>query len=68
MIKRYTLPEMGALWTDENKFATWLEIEILACEARAETGEIPMDAVKDIRRKAKFEVKEDIHLTIKMKY
>jgi len=44
MIERYTLPEMGRVWSDENKFGTWLTIEILACEALAELGEIPVDA------------------------
>jgi adenylosuccinate lyase len=37
MISRYTLPEMGKIWEDEFKFNTWLKIEILACEARAES-------------------------------
>ena len=38
MIPRYTLPEMGALWTDEYKFGAWLKVEIAACEAWARTG------------------------------
>ena len=41
MIERYTRPEMGAIWTDENRYDTWLEVEILADEAWAELGEIP---------------------------
>lgn len=57
MISRYTRPEMGNIWTDENKFHTWLEIEILACEAQAELGIISKEAVKTIREKAKFDVK-----------
>ncbi len=56
MIKRYTRPEMGKLFEDEFKFRTWLEIEILACEARAELGDIPFEDVKVIREKANFEV------------
>jgi len=56
MIKRYTRAEMGALWTDESKFRTWLEIEILACEAQAELGLVPADAARVIREKADFEV------------
>lgn len=40
MISRYTRPEMGAIWTEENKFKAWLEVEILACEAWAELGDI----------------------------
>ena len=57
MIPRYTRPSMGKIWTDENKFQTWLDIEILACEAQAELGVIPKDAVKVIREKAKFDSK-----------
>jgi adenylosuccinate lyase len=57
MIIRYTRPSMGKIWTDENKFQTWLDIEILACEAQAELGVIPKDAVRVIREKAKFDSK-----------
>ena len=56
MIDRYTLPEIGKIWEDENRFRIWLEIEILACEAQAELGNIPAEAVKVIREKANFEV------------
>ncbi len=52
MIERYTLPEMGALWSEANRFARWLEVEILACEAHAERGAIPVEAVRVIREKA----------------
>ena len=45
MIDRYTRPEMGAIWTDENRFNAWLEVEILACEAWAELGDIPKEDV-----------------------
>ncbi len=54
MIERYTLPEMGRVWSDEHKFKTWLQIEILACEALADLGEIPADAVSVIKEKAAF--------------
>jgi len=47
---------MGALWDDQNKFSVWLSIEILACEAQAELGVIPKEAVETIRAKAKFDV------------
>ncbi len=60
MIARYTLPEMGAIWTEENKFRKWLEVELAACQANAEAGAIPMEAVEVIRRKAAFSV-ERIH-------
>src|SRR5262245_23370968 len=60
MIKRYTLPEMGLLWTEENKFRKWLEIEIAACQANSEAGLIPPEAFAIIREKAAFSV-ERIH-------
>lgn len=56
MIKRYTRPEMGRIWTDENEFQTMLDIEIYACEAMADLGHIPPEAVKIIRQKAAFSV------------
>jgi adenylosuccinate lyase len=62
MIERYTLPEMGRVWSDENKFKTWLTIEILACEALAELGEIPPEAVQVIKDKAAFTVKRILEI------
>jgi adenylosuccinate lyase len=56
MIERYTRPEMGKLWSDDYRYSIWLEIEILACEAQAELGVIPQEAVAVIREKAKFAV------------
>ena len=56
MIKRYTNPEMGKIWTDENEFQTMLDIEIYACECMAELGCIPKEAVPVIREKACFSV------------
>ncbi|MFB4165443.1 adenylosuccinate lyase [Alteribacillus sp. JSM 102045] len=56
MIERYTRPEMGAIWTEENRFNAWLEVEISACEAWAELGDIPKDDVKKIRENAGFNV------------
>jgi adenylosuccinate lyase len=56
MITRYTRPEMGRIWEDENRFRIWLEIEVLACEAQAELGVIPAEAVATIRQKARFDV------------
>jgi len=47
---------MGRIWEDRNKFAIWLEIEILACEAQAELGVIPKEAVRVIRERARFDV------------
>ena len=56
MIPRYTRPEMGRIWTDENKYAKWLEVEVQACEAMAEEGLIPEEAARTIREKAGFSV------------
>ncbi len=56
MIERYTRPEMGKIWSEHNKYAIWLEIEILACEAQSELGIIPGEAVSEIRAKAQFDV------------
>ncbi|MGO4889713.1 adenylosuccinate lyase [Anaerobacillus sp. MEB173] len=56
MINRYTRPEMGAIWTEENRFNAWLEVEIVACEAWAELGEIPKEDVQKIRENASFDV------------
>lgn len=56
MIERYTLPEMGALWSERNKFQKWLDVEIAVCEVHAEMGVVPPDAVEEIKRKADFTV------------
>src|SRR5213082_1161840 len=56
MIDRYTLPEMGALWSEETKFQKWLDVEIAVCEVHAEMGTIPRDALEEIKSRAKFSV------------
>lgn len=56
MIARYTLPEMAAIWSLENKFQKWLDVEIAVCEVHAEDGTIPTDAVEEIKAKAAFTV------------
>ena len=56
MIDRYTRPEMGAIWTEENKYKAWLEVEILADEAWAELGVIPKEDVAKIRQNASFNI------------
>ena len=56
MIERYTNPEMGNIWTLQHEFETMLEVEIAACEAMAELGEIPQEAAANIRAKAKFDL------------
>ena len=56
MIERYTLPEMGALWTEQSKFQKWLEVEIAVCEVHAELGTIPREALEQIKARAKLSV------------
>ncbi len=56
MIERYTLPEMGAIWSQQNKFQKWLDVEIAVCEVHAEDGTIPREAVEEIKAKAAFTV------------
>jgi len=56
MIERYTRPEMGAIWTDQNRFQKWLDVEIAVCEVWNELGEIPSDALERIMQKAAFSV------------
>ena len=67
MIERYTLPEMGRLWTDQHKYQTWLKVEVAVCEAQAELGYIPADAVEEIKSKANFDTDRvnEIELTVK---
>ncbi len=56
MIERYTLPEMGAIWSEQNKFQKWLEVELAVCEVHAEMGTIPREALEQIKSRAKFSV------------
>lgn len=58
MIPRYTRPEMERLWNVENKYKKWLDVEIAVCKAWTELGEIPVDALKAIKKKARFDVKK----------
>ena len=51
MVQRYSRKEMSAIWTDENKFRIWLEIEILASEAQSKLGLIPLKSLRNIRKK-----------------
>ncbi|MDO8885608.1 adenylosuccinate lyase [Candidatus Oleimmundimicrobium sp.] len=67
MIERYSLPKMKSIWSLENKYQKWLDIEILACEAQAKLEIIPNEAVSDIKNKARFDIKrideieEEVH-------
>jgi adenylosuccinate lyase len=67
MIERYTRKEMGDIWSIENKFRKWLEVEIAVCEAWAELGKIPKDALEEIKEKADFDLKriDEIEATVK---
>lgn len=67
MIPRYTLHEMGKIWDRENIFKKWLEVEIAVCEAWAELGEIPKEALKAIKEKAGFDINriDEIEKTVK---
>ncbi len=56
MIPRYTRPKMAAIWEPANRFALWLRIELLACEAWAGLGEVPRDALAEIQAKAGFDI------------
>jgi len=56
MIPRYTRPEMGRIFNDENRFAQWLAVELAASEALAETGEVPVEAARALRQYAAFDV------------
>ncbi|TVQ55201.1 MAG: adenylosuccinate lyase [Spirulina sp. DLM2.Bin59] len=68
MIERYTLPEMGQLWTDAYKFKTWLQVEIAVCEAQAELGYIPTEAVEVIKTKANFDPARILEIEAKVRH
>ncbi|MDH4223516.1 MAG: lyase family protein, partial [candidate division Zixibacteria bacterium] len=68
MIERYILPQMRELWSDENKFRKWIEIELLACEAQAKLGNIPRSVVPRIRKKANFNVGKINQIEQKVKH
>ncbi len=68
MISRYTLPAMGSIWTDENKFKTWLQVEIAVCEVQAELGQIPREAVEKIRERANFDIERILEIEKEVKH
>jgi adenylosuccinate lyase len=68
MIPRYTRPEMGRIWTDENKFRKWLDVEIATAEVEAEAGLIPKSAARAIRRKGRFEVERILEIERQVKH
>ena len=68
MIDRYTLPEMGKIWTEQAKFQSWLDVELAACEANLKLGKIPLSAMKDIREKAKFSSKRILEIEAEVRH
>ncbi|HST31755.1 MAG TPA: adenylosuccinate lyase [Chthoniobacterales bacterium] len=62
MIDRYSRPQMSQIWSDERKYQIWLEIEVLACEAMAELGQIPKQDATEIRKKARFSIPEILEI------
>jgi adenylosuccinate lyase len=56
MIPRYTRPQMGAIWSDEAKYSSWLQVEIAATEAQCKLGNVPAQSLSNIKRSAKFDV------------
>ncbi len=68
MIPRYTRPDMGRIWSDENRFRTWLTVEVAATETLAEAGIVPMDAAKVIRERADFDVKRIHEIEAEVKH
>jgi len=68
LIERYTLPEMGAIWTEEAKFQSWLQVEIAATEANAELGRVPAEAVATIRSQARFSVARILEIEAEVRH
>ncbi|MFO0172714.1 MAG: adenylosuccinate lyase, partial [Aphanizomenon sp.] len=68
MIERYTLPEMGDLWSEAYKLKTWLDVEIAVCEAQAELGYIPAAAVEEIKAKANFDPKRVLEIEAEVRH
>jgi adenylosuccinate lyase len=56
MIRRYTHPEMGSIWSEQRRYETWLEVELAAADAMAEAGIVPPEAAKELRAKAAFDI------------
>ncbi len=68
MIERYTLPEMGEIWTDNYKLKTWLQVEIAVCEAQAELGYTPTEAVDEIKAKANFDPQRVLEIEAEVRH
>ena len=68
MIPRYTREQMGRVWSDANKFAKWLEVELAATESLAEAGQVPKEAAAAIRARAKVDVQRILELEARVKH
>lgn len=68
MIERYTLPRMAAIWSNENKFNKWLQVEICVCEVQAELGIIPTHTVEQIRSKAQFNIQRILEIEAEVRH
>src|SRR4030042_5053078 len=68
MISRYTRPQMGRIWEAENRYAKWLDVEIAACEAMAEEGLVPSEALENIKKKAAFSVERILQIEDETKH
>jgi adenylosuccinate lyase len=68
LIARYTRPEMGRVWSDENKFQKWLEVELATTESLAEAGIVPQDAARKLRERARVDVARINELEAKVKH
>ncbi|MFM7169535.1 MAG: adenylosuccinate lyase, partial [Cyanobium sp.] len=68
MIERYTLPEMGSIWSEEAKFRSWLEVEIAACQANADLGRVPAEAMAQIRERAAFSVPRILEIEAEVRH
>ena len=68
MIERYTRAEMGALWTEEARYQSWLRVELAVCEAYARRGRIPADAMARIRQKARVDIARILAIQERVKH
>jgi len=68
MIQRYTRPEMGKIWSDQNKFQRWLDVELATAEAEAEMGMIPAEAARALREKSSFSVERILEIEKEVKH
>jgi adenylosuccinate lyase len=68
LIERYTLPEMGRIWSEEAKFQSWLDVEIAACAANAELGRVPAEAMAQIRARSRFEVPRILEIEAEVRH